>query len=107
MRIIEPCPIGDTETVAYHQRRACAPPLPRGALVRVLTGYRGSGSFAPDGSEGVYAVLSMMRTGNDYKLVRLPRTALGAPYLPDGLADTDDWDLIAHASRVEPVEWEP
>lgn len=91
----------DTREYRDHLARQTIAP---GARVRVLTAYMGSGRYAPDGTEGEYVVLGLLRGGNDYYLARLPADDLGRPYMPSDLVlDTLRWDIICHASRLEVV----
>lgn len=81
-----------------------------GDLVEVLPAYIGAGSYAPDGTEGIYTVLRRMlglpppfpsdgprSHSADYKLVRGDRRV----ELASG--QRFEWELISHASRLQPV----
>ena len=78
-----------------------------GDLVRVLPAYRGAGTFSPDGSEGVYAVIrSIGGAPEDYKLAHVPRnlTEAGARTWAKEHGPEASWDRIMCASRIEPIE---
>lgn len=64
-----------------------------GAEVFVGLAYRMGGSYANDGSEGRYTVLSRIAGTSDYRLARAGNTTPGIPGY--------DWDIIVNASRLQ------